>query len=161
MLLEASCHCGSVEYSVESRYPQPFMRCYRSNCRNTGGSGGYGINLSANAKSLQVNVREHTRIYRAAREVDGVQTLSGNERHFCSLCGSHLWAYNSKWPDLLHPVAGCVDTPLPKPESYVHIMLGSKADWVEAFGCEGDPRFDQYPDVSLAQWHEIHNVAVD
>ena len=33
-------------------------------------------------------------------------------------------------------------------------MLGSKASWVTVEGHGGDPRFDEYPDMSLAQWHD-------
>ena len=161
MRLEASCHCGSVRFSVESRYPQPFMRCYCSICRKAGGGGGYGINLCADAKSLEVEGQEYTRIYRALKEVEGEQVQSTHERHFCRSCGTHLWAFNSKWPELVHPVASCVDTPLPTPVSHVHIMLGSKAAWVEVEGDEADPRFDEYPEASLAQWHVEHGVVAD
>lgn len=158
MQLEASCHCGSVRYSVESSHPQPFMRCYCSICRKAGGGGGYGINLAADARSLEVEGQEHIRVYRAMKEVDGERVHSGHERHFCALCGTHLWAFNSAWPQLLHPVASCVDSELPTPVGHVHIMLASKAPWVEVEGVDSDPRFDEYPDISLAQWHEKHGV---
>jgi hypothetical protein len=158
MKLEASCHCGAVRYSVESRYPQPYMRCYCSICRKAGGGGGYGINLGADAKSLQVEGQEHVRVYRAMKEVDGEQVQSQHERHFCSQCGCHLWAFNSKWPELLHPVAGSVDTPLPVPVGHVHMMLGSKASWVEVDAADEDLRFDEYPNISIAKWHEKHEV---
>lgn len=158
MKLEASCHCGAVRFSVESRYPQPFMRCYCSICRKAGGGGGYGINLSADSKTLEVEGQDQVSVYRAMKTVDGQQVHSKHERHFCSRCGSHLWAYNSKWPELLHPVASCIDTELPVPVSHSHMMIGSKANWVEIEGNPDDPRFDEYPDRSLAQWHEEHNV---
>ncbi len=93
--------------------------------------------------------------------VDGEEVRSQHGRHFCSLCGTHLWAFNDKWPELLHPVAGCVDTPLPQPASHTHIMLGSKAPWVEVEGNAADPRFDEYPDMSIAKWHETHDAVVD
>ncbi len=53
MLLEGSCHCGSVKFSVESAEPVPFMRCYCSVCRKTAGSVGYAINLRAQFKPLK------------------------------------------------------------------------------------------------------------
>ena len=54
MRLEGSCHCGAVQFSMESRTPYPYMRCYCSICRKTGGGGGYAINLMAAADTLQV-----------------------------------------------------------------------------------------------------------
>jgi hypothetical protein len=36
------------------------------------------------------------------------------------------------------------------------MMLGSKPDWVAAQRKRGDAEFDEYPDFSLAQWHERH-----
>jgi len=160
MKLEASCHCKAVQFSVESHCVQPYMRCYCSICRKTGG-GGYGINLSADSKTLSVEGQEHVRVYQALKVVDGVEVRSAHERHFCSLCGCHLWAFNSQWPELLHPMASCVDTELPVPVSHVHIMIGSKAPWVEVEGRADDPHFDAYPDRSIAQWHEDNDVVAD
>ena len=45
MLLEGSCHCGAVHFSVESEHPYPFNLCYCSICRKTAGGGGFAINL--------------------------------------------------------------------------------------------------------------------
>jgi hypothetical protein len=37
-------------------------------------------------------------------------------------------------------------------------MVGSKAPWVQVEGNRNDPRFDGYPDMSLAAWHEAHSL---
>ncbi len=76
------------------------------------------------------------------------------ERHFCGLCGSHLWLWDPRWPELVHPQAGAIDTALPAPPERTHLMLGSKAAWVEpAIGPE-DRQFDDYPDEAISAWHE-------
>ena len=150
MKLEGSCHCGAVRFSVESHEPVPFMRCYCSICRKTAGSGGFAINLGADNATLQVQGREHLGVYRARLD-DG--TLSTGHRHFCRDCGTALWLWDPTWPDLVHPHAGAVDTPLPVPPSSVHMMLASKPGWVEANIAPGDGRFDEYPVESLAEWH--------
>jgi hypothetical protein len=160
MLLEGSCRCGAVKFRVESHHPYPFMRCYCSICRKAGGGGGYSVNLGAEAKTLRVDGEEHVRVFRAVIDRDGEKVHSDHQRHFCGKCGCHLWAYHPKWPDHLHPVAGAIDTPLPVPPSYVHIMLGSKAPWVEVTGTDADQKFDEYPDMSLAEWHERHGLAM-
>lgn len=156
MKLEGSCHCGAVRFTVESGAPYPFLRCYCSICRKTAGAGGYAINLGADRRTLQVQGGEHLSVYRA--RLEDASTSTG-ERNFCSRCGSALWLYDPTWPDLVHPHASAIDTPLPVPPQRVHIMLGSKAPWVQPEVREGDACFDTYPDESLAQWHERHGLA--
>ncbi len=45
MLLESSCHCGAVRFSMQFPTPYPYARCSCSICRKTAGSGGFGIFL--------------------------------------------------------------------------------------------------------------------
>lgn len=157
MKLEGSCHCGRVHFSVESAEPVPFMRCYCSICRKTAGTGGYAINLGADHRTLKVKGKRHLRVYQATiAEGDGEVRHSTGQRHFCGVCGTALWLYDPSWPTLVHPHAGAIDTPLPEPPANVHIMLGSKAEWVRVEGRKGDQRFDGYPDFSLKEWHQRH-----
>ena len=159
MHLDGSCHCGEVTFSVESAQPVPFMRCYCSICRKTAGAGGYAINLGADFKTLQVKGKRHLRVYRALMDKGGGKTeQSTGHRHFCAKCGSALWLWDPTWPDLVHPHASAIDTPLPKPPDNVHLMLASRAPWVEPEGKRSDPHFDEYPDMSLAEWHERHGL---
>lgn len=155
MRLDGSCHCGAVKFSVEAYAPVPFLRCYCSICRKTAGSGGYAINLGAERSTLTVQGGEHLSVYRA--RLDDGSTSSG-ERSFCRHCGSALWLYDPSWPDLVHPHASAIDTPLPVPPQRVHIMLGSKAPWVEPVVRAGDLCHDEYPGESLAQWHARHGL---
>ena len=157
MLLEGSCHCQAVRFTVQSHEPVPFMRCYCSICRKTAGTGGFAINLGADFSTLQVlQGREHLAVYRATL-TDG--RLSTGHRHFCRLCGTALWLWDPTWPDLVHPHAGAIDTPLPTPLSVTHMMLGSKPEWVEAHVQPNAKRFDEYPDESLAEWHRRQGLA--
>lgn len=160
MLLEGSCHCQAVTFRCESTHPVPYQRCYCSICRKTGGGGGYLINIEAEAATLEVEGKEHVELYRAMIERDGVVRASRHERHFCRRCGSHLWAFNSHWPELIHPVAGAIDTHLPAPPANVHMMVGSKAPWVRVEGQPDDESYDEYPAKSLADWHRDHGVEV-
>ena len=155
MHLEGSCHCGAVSFTVNAREPVPFMRCYCSICRKTAGTGGYAINLGADYRTLKVRGEENLVVYQA--RLDGGQRSTG-QRHFCRHCGTALWLYDPTWPDLVHPHAGAVDTPLPKPPDAVHMMLGSKPDWVDAHVRPADQTFDEYPQESLADWHVRHKL---
>lgn len=87
---------------------------------------------------------------------DGEQHQSAGQRDFCGVCGGALWMWDPTWPDLVHPNAGAIDTPLPPPPANVHASLDSKASWVRVEGKEGDERYDTFPDYSLAEWHEKH-----
>jgi hypothetical protein len=155
MKLEGSCHCRAVRFAVESDEPSPFMRCYCSICRKTAGGGGYAINLGARNDTMKIEGAEHLSVYRA-RMPDG-DTSSG-ERNFCAKCGSALWLYDPRWPDLIHPHASAIDSALPVPPERVHIMLGSKASWVEPDARAGEEQFEAYPDESLADWHRRHGM---
>ncbi len=160
MHLEGSCHCRKVRFSVQAAEPVPFMRCYCSVCRKTAGAGGYAINLGGATHSMKVTGKRHLSIYRARLQEagSGKARTSQARRYFCSKCGSALWVWDPRWPDLVHPHAGAIDTPLPAAPESVHIMLGSKAHWVPVEGSPGDRRFQNYPDMSLAEWHEARGL---
>jgi hypothetical protein len=150
MLLEGSCHCGAVRFRVRSRHPYPFNLCYCSICRKTAGAGGFAINLGAEAETLAVEGDEHIRTYHA-RMHEGADSPA--ERKFCGRCGSALWLWDPRWPELLHPHASAIDTPLPVPPERTHLMLGSKAEWVQPCLGPADKTFEQYPDESIEDWH--------
>ena len=155
MRLEGSCHCQKVKFTVDSPEPVPFMRCYCSICRKTAGAGGYAINLGADTHSMKVTGKGYLGIYRARIEGDdGKAHTSEARRYFCLKCGSALWVWDPRWPDLVHPHASAIDSELPMPPRSAHIMLGSKASWVAVQAGPDDERFDEYPTESLAQWHE-------
>ena len=158
MHLEGSCHCGAVRFSVEAPHPYPFNLCYCSICRKTAGAGGYAINLGAEAATLKVQGEENIRSFHAVLHDEGDKRSPG-ERKFCGLCGSPLWVWDPRWPDLLHPHASAIDTALPIPPERTHLMLGSKADWVVPCVGPNDKVFDRYPDESIAAWHERLGLA--
>jgi hypothetical protein len=149
MLLKGSCHCGAIEFEVESAQPCPYNLCYCSICRKTAGGGGFAINLGADHTSLKVRGNEDTGIYHAI--IDGQESPA--QRHFCRRCASALWVYDPRWPELVHPFASAIDSELPIPPERTHLMLGSKANWVEPALGPDDRCFAEYPEESLAEWH--------
>jgi hypothetical protein len=156
MKLEGSCHCQSVRFSLQSNHPYPYNVCYCSICRKSAGSGGYAINLSGDAETLEIQGEEFLSIYQAS-QIDPEtkdETESPLQRKFCKLCGSHLWCWDPRWPDLLHPHAGAIDTELPKPPEHTHLMVGSKPSWVPVELSENDHSFEEYPTESIADWHQ-------
>ena len=145
MQLQGSCHCGAVRFTVDAPSPVPFNLCYCAICRKTAGGGGYAINLGARFDTMQIEGREHIRNYRSSAD---------HERAFCGTCGSALWVYSTRWPDLIHPHASAIDTALPLPPERTHMMLGSRANWAVPCLRADDKCFDAYPDESLSDWHQ-------
>jgi hypothetical protein len=154
MQLEGSCYCKAVRFSLAAYAPVPYLRCYCSICRKTAGGGGYAINLGGRADTLKVTGSEAIGVFHAV--IDGVESPA--ERRFCSKCGSALWVWDPRWPELVHPFASAIDTPLPEAPEVVHIMLGSKPDWVRLDGPDNEERDELYPAESLEDWHRRHGL---
>ena len=160
MKLKGSCHCGAVTFSVDSHTPQPYMRCYCSICRKTAGGGGFAINIMGTAKSLSVRGKKHLGVFRARirGKADARGTLSPGRRHFCAKCGSALWVWDPRWPELVHPHASAIDTPLPKPPEVVEAALDFVAPWVDVPKGRGHVHCGQWPAESLEDWHKRHRL---
>lgn len=162
MMLDGSCHCGAVRFSVASHTPYPYQLCYCSICRKTGGGGGFAINIMGDAATLKVTGRRTLKIYRAGIDRgDGRCETSSGQRHHCGRCASALWLFDPQWPDLVHPMASAIDTDLPVPPARVHLMLGSKASWVRPAIGPQDDRFDEYPELSIEDWHRRRGLWIE
>jgi hypothetical protein len=134
------------------------MRCYCSICRKQDGGGGYAINLSADKTTMQVSGAEHLTVYRAM--IDGER--SNAERNFCKHCGTALWLFDSRWPELIHPLASAIDSDLPRPPQTVHIMLDFKPGWVAVPGPDrNNIHFAGYPELSIEDWHKSQGLWED
>ncbi|AMP00220.1 glutathione-dependent formaldehyde-activating enzyme family protein [Collimonas arenae] len=156
MKLKGSCHCGAVHFSLESSTPYPYQRCYCSICRKTQGGGGYAVNIGGDARTLKATGWDDISIYHAKLKRKGeLRThTSTAQRHFCRRCGSALWLYSPEWPELVHPFASAIDTPLPVPPEHTHLLLAYKAPWVEVKASPKDKQFTQFPQESLHDWHQ-------
>ena len=161
MKLDGSCHCKSVQFTVQSNTFYPYNRCYCTICRKTAGGGGYAINIMGDASTLKVTGADFISIYRSRQnnrenyEQDG---LAKARRHFCSLCGSALWIHGTDWPDFVYPFASAIDTPLPQPPESTHLMLAYKAAWVALDQRNNDVCFNHYPKTGINDWHTEKNL---
>ena len=151
MKLEGSCQCRKIRFRVDSETPYPYMYCYCSICRKTAG-GPFGCNIMGRRETLRVSGQKYLRCYHAIIRRPGKRPVrSKGERWFCGECGTHLYLLDARWPEGVWPNAGAIDTPLPEPPEYVHIMLRFKPSWVRVAG--DGPHFQRYPDLSIADWH--------
>ncbi len=162
ILLDGSCRCGAVQFTVSSHTPYPYQLCYCSICRKTAGGGGFAINIMGDNRTLKLRGKKFVGIYRARIEDDdGHCRTSRGQRNFCTRCASALWMFDPEWPALVHPFASAIDTPLPVPPSKVHLMLRYKAPWgIPQFG-RGDAKYDEYPELSIEAWHKKRGLWID
>lgn len=157
MRLEGSCHCGAVRFSLISNTPHPFNLCYCSICRKTAGGGGYAINIMGQADTLEIEGEQNITRFHAT--VDGKPSEA--ERAFCSKCGSALWLYDERWPKNVYPLASAIDTDLPAPPERTHLMLASKASWVEVMARDIDKQYPRYPEEGIEDWHRRRGLWVE
>ncbi|KAH9324476.1 hypothetical protein KI387_004654, partial [Taxus chinensis] len=135
--------------------------CYCGVCRKTAGCGGYAINVAGEANTLIVSGEDNISVYQATIQnpEDSSAQVSSAERRFCKKCGSMLWLYDPRWPQLIHPFASAIDTELPLPPEKTHMMLDFKPSWVQLkdqkeSGSTGKHKiFNRYPEESIADWH--------
>ena len=159
MHLKGSCHCGAVKFRLQSDSPVPFMHCYCTICRKTAGGGGYAINLGGDASTMKVTGEKNIGIYHALLREKGKRTKrSPAKRHFCLKCGSALWLWDPRWPELIHPHASAIDTPLPKPPEVVEAALAYAANWVDVPKGKKHVHCREWPGESLREWHQRHRV---
>lgn len=154
MILEGSCHCGAVRFTVASRTPCPYMRCYCSICRKTQGGGGYAINIMGEARTLEVRGRQNLSVYRARIKRGRKTERSPARRHFCRKCGSGLWLWDPRWPLWVYPFASAIDSKLPRTPETQHIMLDYAPRWVEVPRRKADRHFREYPREAIIDWHK-------
>ena len=157
MLLQGSCHCGAVMFTVQSHTPYPFMHCYCSICRKTQGGGGFSINIMGLYKSLKVTGKKHRKFFRASLDDPdrpGKKVLSSMKRYFCGRCGSALYGWDRQWAQWVYPFASAIDTRLPKAPQRIHIMLNDAAPWVPVPKGKNDQHYPEYPKESILGWHK-------
>ncbi|MFQ5668207.1 MAG: GFA family protein [Candidatus Binatia bacterium] len=142
---------------MESVTPYPFMYCYCSICRKT--TGALTCNIMGRRDTLRFSGKKYLRCYHARLRQPGRPALrSRAERWFCTECGTHLFVLDDRWPDGVWPNAAAIDTPLSEPPEHVHVMLRYKPAWVPVPG--KGPRYPEYPELSIADWHERHSLTL-
>jgi hypothetical protein len=109
---------------------------------------------------MKVRGEQHIGLYHAVMREPGKRaTRSKAERRFCMKCGSALWLWDPRWPELIHPHASAIDTPLPRPPEVVEAALDYCPDWVDVPKGKGHRACAQWPSESLKEWHERHRLA--
>jgi hypothetical protein len=152
MQLAGSCFCGAVRFSVETRTPYPYRRCYCARCRKTAGGTGAAANILAQASTLAVEGADMLTEYAAP---DTTRT------RFCSRCGSALYLTIDAAPDFVYPFASAIDTPLPEPPERVHVFTLEAPAWARPPASPDDYTTERNTRESIDAWHRRHRLVED
>ena len=119
-MIKGKCHCESVKY--ESKNDSEFaVFCHCETCRK--------INGSAFGSSAAVP-REGFFIISGENFLVGYESTPGKIRHFCSKCGTHVYATSAKKPENVVLRIGCIEGNHDISPTK-HIWVSHKAPWYE------------------------------
>lgn len=94
------CHCANVSYEVSAE-PIRMAQCHCEACRRTTGTGHL---VQAFFNSTDVKIKGKTSNHKSTSDSGNIRT-----RHFCPNCGSRLFSFNSKMPDIIGIAVGSFD----------------------------------------------------
>ena len=132
-MIDGSCLCGAIKYSV-ALFPDKIFNCHCRFCRKAHGAD-YVTMALADGNTLSI---EDTEGFLKAHLND-----IGGYRAFCSNCGSRLMNYAADKSLYFSVTLSTIDTPINlKPAG--HVNTESKADWCIPYA--GIPSFEKLPD---------------
>lgn len=119
-MLTGGCLCGAVRFEIDGTLG-PITCCHCSRCRRASGS------AFTTAGSVD---RDCFRVTSGSDLVAEYASSPHYRRAFCTRCGSQLWGRPDEYPVLLVRAGGLDEDPGTR--IVAHIMMGSKAAWLEA-----------------------------
>jgi hypothetical protein len=131
MTLLGSCHCGAVAYEAAA-INGDLWHCHCQTCRKTHAA---ERNTAARVR------REDFRIVHGAELLTHYESCPGKFRHFCSLCGSHIYAERPELPDVVLRT-GTLDTD-PGLKAVRAVWMSHSKPWLAHQ--DGLPEFPESP----------------
>jgi hypothetical protein len=128
-----SCLCGNIKYEVHGELSD-FGHCHCRSCRKTSGSA-FGANVGVDRTAF--------RLLSGADTLREFESSPGKLRVFCSRCGSPIYAYLAKSPDVLRVRLGSLDTPFDS-RARAHTFVSDKADWEDIAAFSSLPQFPEW-----------------
>ncbi|MGD0192844.1 MAG: GFA family protein [Rhizomicrobium sp.] len=129
-MLTGHCLCGRVRYEADAEL-RGIIHCHCETCRRTHASA---------FSSIAAVPRDRFRWVAGEELLSRYESSPGKLRHFCSLCGSHLFAERTGRPHVMLRL-GCLDNEV-KPRVLGHIWRSDGASWY-------DPKepLDEFPEA--------------
>lgn len=121
-MLKGSCLCGGVHYEAEGPLTL-IARCHCDQCRKASGAE-FATNGSVPRETFQVVRGEALLSHHASSP--------GEERVFCSRCGSPLFKRSAKNPAHIRIRLGTLDSELDQ-KPLVHVFVSEKPSWSEIY----------------------------
>lgn len=120
-MLNGSCACGQVRYTIQGPLIGPVTYCHCWRCRKHSGSS-FGTTAGVLATDFAIVSGE--------QHLSSWQSSPGVHRFFASCCGSPIYKRHDERPQVLGFRLGTLDSD-PSCKAGMHFMVGSKAPWVE------------------------------
>lgn len=137
--LEGGCLCGNVRYACDSA-PAVAVACHCRDCQKACGAP-YTVAFPIPAQALRIT-RGEPREVRVAADNGAVAV-----RGFCGECGSQLYAWSDRFPQVRSVRAATLDDPSPVAPR-AHLYVSRALPWVDLD--DGLPRFETMPDAPAA-----------
>jgi hypothetical protein len=126
-IISASCYCGAVNLDARAT-PRSVINCHCGQCRR----------LSGAAFTSWVSFPKESILVTGNESLSSFQVTANVTRHFCGVCGSHVFTSDIRLPKILGVPAGLLEgAPLTPPSA--HYFVGHKASWHAI--CDGQPQF--------------------
>ena len=119
-MIKGSCLCGRVKYQAEGPI-EKVARCHCEQCRKASGSE-FACNGSVAASGFRVLEGEAL--------LKHYEWSPGEQRVFCSHCGSPLFRRNPNKPDDVRLRLGCLDVEISERPT-MHVFVNEKPEWSE------------------------------
>ena len=132
--LAGGCLCGAVRYELTAE-PRDLYHCHCSICRKCQGA------LYPTYASV---ARSGFRLLSGADALSTYASSPGLRRHFCAICGAHVYGEPNDDPETIGLSVGTLDDGADPGgrDDERHIFWASRAGWYEPG--DGLPRSDEY-----------------
>jgi hypothetical protein len=111
------CYCGAVRLRLDAA-PTSVVHCHCSQCRR----------LSGAAFTTWVSVSKESLALSGAAALTAFRVTDDVTRHFCKVCGAHIYTEDARLPAVQGIPAGAIDGGLPATPT-AHYFVGDKAPW--------------------------------
>jgi len=128
-----SCLCGAIAYEIDGELSD-FGHCHCRSCRKASGSA-FGTNAGVDRAAFRLLSGKDT-----LREFE---SSPGKIRTFCSRCGSPMFAYLTKSPEVLRIRLGSLDTTVDA-HARAHTFVSDKASWEDIDAFSSLPQFAEW-----------------
>jgi hypothetical protein len=135
-MYQGSCLCNGIAYAIDGEIGE-FGYCHCTSCRKASGS--------AHAANAPVE-RIAFRLLRGEELLREFESSPGKFRAFCGRCGSPIYAYLERSPDVIRIRLGSLDTAFTK-QPTAHTWVSDKAPWEPID--DGRPQFPEWAPRSV------------